>query len=59
MKKVFFQLKKICLQIKGFAHTEKRFAYIHKTNPRQILTTSSHSKFSRQVAAENSYGKFP
>ena len=44
MKKVFFQLKRICLQKKEFAHTEKRLPYMHKTNPRQIATSISHDK---------------
>ena len=42
MKKACLQLKKVCLQ--RFAHTEKRFVYLHKTNPRQIGTVNTHGK---------------
>ena len=52
MKKELFTKKK-----KGFDHTEKRFAYLHKTNPRQIATASRCGKFPRQKSTANSCGK--
>ena len=47
--------KRFVYKEKGFAHTEKKCAYIHKTNPQQIATANSPSK----KATKNCFGKFP
>ena len=52
-------MKKELFTEKGFEHTEKRFAYIHKTNPRQIAAANSHGKKPRQIPTVSSCGKFP
>ena len=45
------QIKRVCFQFEKFAykekilnHREKRFVYIHKTNPQQIAAANSHGK---------------
>ena len=39
-----FDFKQKVFGCKGFAHSEKKFAYIHKTNPQQIATAHCHGK---------------
>ena len=70
MNKIYFQLKKVCLQsIK--IRTQRKKACLHTQNkptanswgkfPRQIATANSaansHGKEPRQIAAANSHGK--
>ena len=45
LKRIAFNEKQIVYKEKGFDHTEKSFAYIHETNPREIATASRCGKF--------------
>ena len=53
-----FPQERFVYKEKGFTHTLKKFTYIHKTNPLQILKANSCGKFTRQKATANNCGKF-
>ena len=58
IKKDLLSIKKDLLtKQKGLLTQKKKFAYIHKTNPRQIATANSLGKQLRQIAAANYHGK--
>ena len=58
LKRIAFNEKQISYKEKGFDHTGKSFAYIHKTNPWEIATAKSYGKELRQIPTANSCGKF-